>query len=151
MLFSINTKPTWHHTTNRNTLQIHSHTTHSLKSGSTWSLHKHYSPYGGLVLKLKSVISRVLNLILDCYSWVSHYWFLKKTLFFLSGFSNLFNLSFVTFHHFIYHGKVQLASFTIYLRTIIHGPIFVGVTLAPSTCVSRHPYHQLHHIFTILL
>ena len=50
MLCSINTKPPWHHTTNGNTQQIHSHTTHMLKSGSTWSLNVQYSPYGDLLL-----------------------------------------------------------------------------------------------------
>ena len=121
-----------------------------LKSGSTWSLHKHYSPYGGLVLKLKSVISRVLNLILDCYSWVSHYWFLKKTLFFLSGFSNLFNLSFVTFHHFIYHWIVQLISFTIYpwpnicwcFTCTIN--VRLSTSLPPITSYFYYPFIHIH-------
>ena len=57
MLCSYHIKPQWHHTTNGLTQQIHSHTTHMLKSGSTWSLHKHYSPYGDLFMSRKCMTS----------------------------------------------------------------------------------------------
>ena len=59
ILYSINTKPPWQHTTNGNTQKIHFHTIHMLKSGSTRSLDSHYPPKRGLVF---IIVRKVLKI-----------------------------------------------------------------------------------------